>query len=153
MRAKKGSKTMINIKSIFANASDDDGFRILVEPVWPKRAPHGKTVIWLRYLTPSLELYNRFARDMISWEDFIIQYHRELNQERKSLRDLQVYSRNGGLTLLYGSGKADHNTAVALKMFFEKDPDWIGYGVDSDFSKRKILAANYAFFKKRQIGQ
>jgi uncharacterized protein YeaO (DUF488 family) len=99
---KKGNKTMINVKSIFANASDDDGFRILVEPVWPKKAPHGKTVTWLRYLTPSLELYNRFASDMISWEDFIIQYHRELDQERKSLRDLQVYSRNGGLTLLYG---------------------------------------------------
>jgi len=143
---------MINVKSIFANASDDDGFRILVEPVWPKRAPHGKTVTWLRYLTPSLELYNRFARGTISWEDFIIQYHRELDHERKSLRDLQVYSRNGGLTLLYGSGNTDHNTAVALKMFFEKDPDWIGYGIVSDFSQRKILAVDYAFFKKKQIG-
>jgi hypothetical protein len=34
-----------------------------------------------------------------------------------------VYSRNGGLTLLYGSGSTDRNSAVALKMFFEKDPD------------------------------
>ncbi len=117
---------MINVKSIFANASEDDGFRILVESVWPKKAPHGKTVRWLRYLTPSLELYNRFASDMIAWEDFIIQYHHELDQERKSLRDLQVYSRNGGLTLLYGSGNTDQNPAIALKMFLKKDPDWIG---------------------------
>ncbi|HET6581651.1 MAG TPA: hypothetical protein VFG36_07205, partial [Methanoregula sp.] len=64
---------MISVKSIFANASDDDGFRILVEPVWPKRAPHGKKVTWLRYLTPDIELYNRFASGMISWEDFIVQ--------------------------------------------------------------------------------
>jgi uncharacterized protein YeaO (DUF488 family) len=125
MTAKKGSKTMINVKSIFASASDDDGFRILVEPVWPKKAPHGKMVTWLRYLTPSPELYNQFASDMITWEDFIVRYHSELDQVRTSLRELQVFSRNGGLTLLYGSGTTDHNTAVALKMFFEKDPEWV----------------------------
>ena len=33
---------MINVKSIFAIASDKDGFRILAEPVWPKKAPTGK---------------------------------------------------------------------------------------------------------------
>jgi uncharacterized protein YeaO (DUF488 family) len=115
---------MIKVKRIFATASDDDGFRILVEPVWPKKAPHVKTGLrWFRYLTPSLELYNRFAGDKITWEDFIVGYHGELERVRESLRDLQVYSRNGGLTLLYGSGSTDRNSAVALKMFFEKDPD------------------------------
>jgi len=128
---------MINVKSIFDIESDDDGFRILVEPVWPKKAHHGKTVTWLRYLTPSPELYNKFAGDMLPWEDFVVRYHHELDRERTSLLDLQVYGRNGGLTLLYGTGTTDHNSAVALKMFFEKDPDWINNGVVSDTSKKR----------------
>jgi uncharacterized protein YeaO (DUF488 family) len=128
---------MINVKSIFDPVSDDDGFRILVEPVWPKKAHHGKTIIWLRYLTPSPELYNKFAGNMIPWEDFIVSYHKELDRERTSLRDLQRYGRNGGLTLLYGSGTSGHNTAVALKMFFEKDPDWINNGVVPDVSRKR----------------
>jgi uncharacterized protein YeaO (DUF488 family) len=114
---------MIHVKSIFADASASDGFRVLVEPVWPRKAPREKTIlhVWLRDLAPSPELYGMYSRDLVKWEDFVTRYHGELERNRDFFRDLQDHNHNGGLTLVHGSRNEDRNTAVALKMFLEND--------------------------------
>jgi len=114
---------MIRVKSIFAGASDDDGFRVLVEPAWPRKAPREKTVlhVWLKDLAPSPGLYSAYSRELVGWEDFVARYHGELDRNRDFIRDLQEQNHNGGLTLIHGSLDEDRNTAVALKMFLEDD--------------------------------
>jgi uncharacterized protein YeaO (DUF488 family) len=114
---------MIKVKSIFAEASDDDGFRVLVEPVWPRKVSREKTVldVWLRDLAPSPELYSLYASDQMKWEDFVVRYHGELERCRDFFYDLQAFNHNGGLTLVHGSPGEDRNIAVALKMFLDND--------------------------------
>jgi len=119
---------MIMVKSIFDEASAGDGFRVLIEPVWPRKAHREKTPmnVWLRSLAPSPALEARFSGNLISWEEFVAGYHHELEGNRDFIRDLQEHNRNGGLTLLHGATDVDRNTAVALKMFLENETPVIG---------------------------
>jgi uncharacterized protein YeaO (DUF488 family) len=119
----RDGETMIKVKSIFAPHSDDDGFRVLVEPVWPRKASRGKNLVnvWLRDLAPSQGLYNLYTGNMIPWEGFIARYHEELNMNRDYFPDLQRHNDNGGLTLVHGSISEERNIAVALKRLLEKD--------------------------------
>jgi len=116
-------ETMIKVKSIFANPSDNDGLRVLVEPAWPRKARHKNTVvnIWLRDLAPSPGLYDLYTSNMVTWEGFVARYHGELDRNRNYFPDLHAHHHNGGLTLLHGSRNDGRNTAVALKMLLEKD--------------------------------
>ncbi len=113
---------MITVKSIFAPVTDDDGFRVFVDPVWPKQASRGKTIldVWFRDLAPSPELYLLYANNLLKWEDFVARYHRELAWQRDYFADLQAHNRNGGLTILNGSRNDEQNIAVALKMFLDR---------------------------------
>jgi len=112
---------MIRVKSIYAKIADDDGLRVLVDPVWPPRAPHGRGLspVWLRDLAPSPGLLDLWSGNTIPWDGFVARYHEELGMNREYFGDLQDHGRNGGLTLLYGSRDPDHNAAVALKMLLE----------------------------------
>ncbi len=114
---------MIKVKSIFTVPSDDDGYRILVEPVWPRHAGHKRAGVnvWLRYLAPSPGLYDLYASNSVSWEGFVARYHGELERNREYFRDLQDHNHNGGLTILHGSRNNDHNVAAALKMLLEQE--------------------------------
>jgi uncharacterized protein YeaO (DUF488 family) len=119
---------MIMVKSIFDEASAGDGFRVLVEPFWPRKAHREKTHlnVWLRGLAPSPDLGASFSGNLLTWEEFVAGYHRELEENRDFIRDLQIHNRNGGLTLIHGAADEERNTAVALKMFLEKDSSPIG---------------------------
>jgi len=119
----RDSETMIHVKSIFTRASDDDGFRILVEPFWPRRARHEKKLVdvWLRDLAPSPGLYDLYSSNMVTWEGFVARYHEELGRKNDYFPDMQSHISNGGLTLVHGSRNEGRNTAVALKMLLETD--------------------------------
>jgi len=114
---------MIRVKSIYAKISDDDGLRVLVDPVWPRRAPHGRGLspVWLRDLAPSPGLCELWSCGTIPWDGFVARYHEELRRNPEYFGDLREHDRNRGLTLLHGSHDPAHNTAVALKMFLERD--------------------------------
>ena len=103
--------------------SDDDGYRILVEPVWPRQAGHKRAGVnaWLRYLAPSPGLYELYASNSIPWDGFVARYHGEQERNREYFRDLLAYHHNGGLTLLHGSQNKDYNVAAALKMLLERE--------------------------------
>jgi uncharacterized protein YeaO (DUF488 family) len=114
---------MIRVKSIFSGPADDDGFRVLVEPAWPRYAGHKKARVnvWLRDLAPSPGLYDLYASRSIPWDGFVARYHRELDRNREYFSDLQAHNHNGGLTLVHGSRDDGRNTAVALKMLLEQE--------------------------------
>jgi uncharacterized protein YeaO (DUF488 family) len=125
---------MITVKSIFSEVADDDGFRVLVEPFRSGNACIKTKVMdmWLPYLAPSAELFIRYSKNLIPWEEFVSRYHGELEDKRESLKDLQAHRHYSGLTLLHGSCNEDRNSAVALKMFLENDHPGTGSSVWSE---------------------
>lgn len=112
---------MIRVKRIYEPSEDSDGFRVLVDRLWPRglKRERAKIDLWLRELGPSNELRRWFQHDPEKWQEFKRRYTAEL-ESRKSLMDqLHERARKQTVTLLYGSREETYNNAHALKEYLE----------------------------------
>ena len=75
---------MIKIKRVYEAAAEDDGFRILVDRLWPRGISKEKAKIdlWLKEVAPSDELRKWFAHDSEKWGEFKKKYGRSWRQSR-----------------------------------------------------------------------
>ena len=112
---------MIKLKRIYEKPLKEDGFRILVERLWPRGFTKGRAAInlWLKDIAPSSELRKWFGHDTARWEEFRNRYWAELTEKKELIASLKQKSKQGTVTLIYSSSDEKHNSAVALKMFLE----------------------------------
>ncbi|CAF1223785.1 unnamed protein product [Didymodactylos carnosus] len=70
---------MIVIKRAYEPNSPDDGFRILVDRLWPRGLTKEQvaTDLWLKDIAASTELRNWFGHDSQRWEDAKDEIHNE----------------------------------------------------------------------------
>jgi uncharacterized protein YeaO (DUF488 family) len=114
---------VIKIKRIYEKAEKSDGFRILVDRLWPrgikKEAAH--IDLWLKEIAPSDSLRKWFNHDPKKWPAFQKRYAEELKEEeKKELLDvIRKEKKKHSVTLLYGAKETEHNNAVALKNFLD----------------------------------
>lgn len=111
----------INTKRIYEPASPSDGYRVLVDRLWPrgltKEAAHIDE--WLKDVAPSNELRKWFHHDMENWEEFEKRYKKEL-EGSKALEGLRaLVSENEVTTLLFAAKTEDRNQALVLKQLLE----------------------------------
>ncbi len=110
---------MIKIKRIYAPPHPDDGFRVLIDGLWPRGIAKEKAQIdvWLKAIAPSKELRMWYGKDVNKWEGFVQRYAIELsdNPAVATLRELE--QEHGTITLLYAKKEEEHNNAVALLRF------------------------------------
>lgn len=113
----------IRLKRAYDPVDDDDGIRILVDRVWPRGVSKKTLQIdhWLKELAPSADLRKWFNHDPDRWNDFRDAYHRELAREPEGLDTLREAARKGPVTLVYAARDTEHNNAVALKEFIERE--------------------------------
>jgi uncharacterized protein YeaO (DUF488 family) len=114
----------IHIKRVYEPAADDDGFRVLVDRLWPRGLTKQKARVdlWLKDIAPSNALRHLVHDDPSQWDEFVAAYGRELAQEpgksaAAALREL-IASRK--VTLIYGARNEAHNNAVALRDWLER---------------------------------
>jgi uncharacterized protein YeaO (DUF488 family) len=115
---------MIKIKRIYDEASEEDGFRILVDRLWPRgiSKDHAKVDLWLKDIGPSDDLRKWFSHDPKKWQGFKKRYHTELRKNRELLRKIErIENENGTVTILYSAKDKEHNQAVALVAFLHKE--------------------------------
>jgi len=108
---------MIKAKRVYEQASEQDGFRILVDRLWPRGVSKEKAKIdlWLREIAPSSELRKWFAHDPKKWEEFKNRYKAELRDKHDLLSRINEAERDRTtVTLLYSARDEEHNNAVAL---------------------------------------
>lgn len=108
---------MIKIKRVYDAPSKDDGFRILIDRLWPRglSKEKAKVDLWLKEIAPSDELRKWFCHDPSKWERFKERYVEELKNKRDLLnRVRRVEKDKGTITLLYASRDRHHNNAVIL---------------------------------------
>jgi len=108
---------MIKIKRVYDDASPDDGFRVLVDRLWPRgvKKENAHVDLWLKDVAPSTELREWFGHDPDKWAEFRRRYDAELKDHRGELDDLKSKAKHGTLTLVYGAKDTEHNNAVVLK--------------------------------------
>jgi uncharacterized protein YeaO (DUF488 family) len=108
---------VIKIKRIYDPPEKDDGFRILVDRLWPRGVPkaEAKVDLWLKEVAPSDDLRIWFSHDPKKWEGFKKKYEVELEDKRELLQNiLQAEKKYKTVTLLYSAKDKEYNQAVAL---------------------------------------
>lgn len=113
---------MIRLKRVYDPPDEQDGFRILVERLWPRGLSRQRAHIdlWLKDIAPSPALRVWYSHDVSKWAEFQQRYRAELQQNPvvASLRDLVKEKRT--VTFVYAARDEEHNSAVVLKAFLEK---------------------------------
>ncbi len=116
---------MIRLKRVYDPPSPEDGFRILVERLWPRglKKEDARVDLWLKEIAPSPELRKWFAHDVKRWGEFQERYSRELESNPDALRLLRDEIRaRKNVTLVYAARDTDHNSAFVLKHFLAAKP-------------------------------
>ena len=114
---------MIKIKRVYEEMKKDDGYRILVDRLWPRglSKEKAKVDLWMKEIAPSNELRKWFSHDPGKWDDFKKKYKRELEDKEELLNRIREIEREKGMiTLLYSAKEENDNNAVALDSFLRK---------------------------------
>ena len=111
----------IQIKRAYDNPSENDGYRILVDRLWPRGISKEKAKIdyWAKALAPSNELRRWYGHDPEKWPEFKSRYFAELDANPGSVKELFDFVSKGLVTFVYSSKEQHINNAVALKEYFE----------------------------------
>lgn len=112
----------ISVKRVYDEFSEEDGFRILVERLWPRGITKEKAKIdlWMKEIAPSTELRKRFGHVDQNWEEFKKDYSSELEGNPAVRRILEIIGNMGQVTLIYSAKNIEHNSAVLLKEYLLK---------------------------------
>lgn len=113
----------ITVKRIYEPATPTDGYRVLVDRLWPRGIAKEKARIdlWLREIAPSTELRQWFDHDPVKWQEFCARYRAELRRNAELLESLKQQANKGLVTLLYSAHDEKYNQAVALREFLTQD--------------------------------
>ncbi len=106
----------VQIKRIYDPAQDGDGYRVLIDHVWPRGVSHERAHLdeWARELAPSDELRTWFSHVPERFKEFRARYRNELAARSDELETLRERASDGRLTILYAARDREHNTAVVL---------------------------------------
>jgi uncharacterized protein YeaO (DUF488 family) len=108
---------MIKIKRIYESIKKDDGFRILIDGLWPRgiSKKEAKIDLWLKEIGVSTELRKWFSHDPNKWNEFKRKFFEELDAKKDSVDILKkIVKEKNNVTLLYSSKEERYNNAVAL---------------------------------------
>lgn len=110
----------IGIRRAYDQPADDDGYRVLVDRLWPRGISHerlGEDTPWLKEIAPSDALRHWFDHDPAKWPEFQRRYAAELDANPGPVAELRAMIARGPVTLLYAAHDAQHNNAVALRAY------------------------------------
>ena len=119
---------MFRTKRVYEPPAEEDGFRVLVDRLWPRglSKERARVDLWLKEVAPSNELRKWFQHEDPLWEEFRFRYLEELKSEERvaALARLHQEARaRGRVTLLFGARNEAHNHAVLLRELLARDSD------------------------------
>lgn len=112
---------MIKIKRIYIEKDKSDGYRILVDRLWPRGVSKDKAGIdeWMKEISPSAELRNLYSHDVSKWTEFKELYFKELSEKEDLVRAIIEKESSGPVTLVFAAKDEKHSNAAALKEYIE----------------------------------
>jgi uncharacterized protein YeaO (DUF488 family) len=118
---------LIRVERIYDNPKgNNDGFRILVDRLWPRGLSKDKVRfdLWQKEIAPSDSLRKWFGHDKKKWNEFKRRYFKELDGKKELvnviLSKVKEESSTTTITLLYGTKEERFNNAAALKEYLEE---------------------------------
>ena len=115
---------MISTKRVYEGYASSDGYRVLVDRLWPRGLSKSKAHVdlWAKDIAPSAELRQWYEHDPAKWPEFQKRYRRELATPaaRAVLDDLVRRARARRVTLVYSSRAGDISNAAALQRMLDR---------------------------------
>ena len=112
-------------KRIYDKAEEEDGFRILVDRLWPRGISKADAQLgaWARDVAPSAALRSAFHRNETDYKTFAESYEKELqdnDEMTKFIEEIKNKLKTGNVTLLYASREPEHSQIPVFRSFIEK---------------------------------
>ncbi len=109
----------IRTKRVYELTDPHDGFRILVDRVWPRGMTKAqvRADLWLKAAAPSTALRKWFGHDRSKWETFKNRYFVELDTRPEVVERLFDKGEKGRLTLLFSARDVKCNQAIGLREY------------------------------------
>lgn len=111
----------IHTRRIYDPPAARDGYRVLVDRLWPRGLTKEKAAIdhWAKDLAPSTDLRRWFHAHPEEWDEFAARYRAELARKEDALRALLAAAGTRPLTLLTSVRDQTRNHAVILGSVLE----------------------------------
>jgi uncharacterized protein YeaO (DUF488 family) len=112
---------MMKIKRVYEAPSNEDGFRILVDRLWPRglSKEKAKVDLCLKEIAPSEGLRKWFAHETGKWDEFCKRYWIEIEQKKDLITLIERKKKEETVTFVYAAHDEKNNIALALKMFID----------------------------------
>lgn len=107
---------MIQCKRVYDAPDKADGYRILVDRLWPRGVKKEDLAFdeWCKALTPSSDLRKAFHSETIDFAAFREAYQQELAQHQDEGKRVAALAQKQTVTLLYGAKNTQQNHALVL---------------------------------------
>ena len=108
---------MIQTKRVYEKPDKADGFRILVDRLWPRglTKERAQVDLWMKEIAPSDELRKWFGHEAEKWAEFEKRYRAELEKKNELFAEVKrLEKEHGRVTLLFGRKDERRNQAVVL---------------------------------------
>ncbi|MFC2464950.1 MAG: DUF488 domain-containing protein [Bacteroidota bacterium] len=112
-------------KRIYDTAEEDDGFRILIDRLWPRGISKADAQLgdWARDVAPSAALRSAYHRNETDYKTFAESYEKELydnDEMTEFIKEIKNKLETGNVTLLYASREPERSQIPVLRSFIEK---------------------------------
>ncbi|UYG00285.1 DUF488 domain-containing protein [Halomonas sp. GD1P12] len=109
----------IALKRAFDAPQKEDGYRVLVDGLWPRgvKKQHAHIDEWPKEIAPSRELREAFHDGSLGWGAFRTRYLKELTEHREALRSLAQRAKRETVTLVFASKETRTNNAVVVRQY------------------------------------
>ena len=105
------------VKRVYDEAADDDGFRVLVDRLWPRGVSKERSRLdeWLKSAAPSADLRTWWNHDPERMDEFAERYEAELDEGDALAHLRALLAEHARVTLLYGARDPQINHARVLR--------------------------------------
>lgn len=108
---------MIKTKRVYDKPDREDGFRVLVDRLWPRGLTKAKARVelWMKEIAPSDALRKWYGHEPEKWPEFVRKYRAELGGKKDLFAEIRKLEKeHGKVTLVYGRKDEKQNQAVVL---------------------------------------
>lgn len=114
--------TSIIIKRIYAKPQTSDGYRILIDRIWPRgvKKEDARLDEWCKDIAPSTELRKWFGHKEERFVEFAKRYKIDLSRKKDELERIKKIAARKTVCLLYAAKDEQCNHALVLKEVLDK---------------------------------
>lgn len=118
---KSSTKPDIRIKRVYEHPAAEDGFRVLVDRLWPRGMSHERAQLdaWMKSAAPSTELRKWWGHNPETMEEFSARYQDELDAGTGPQELLKAAGDSKVITLVYAAHDPKVNHALILKDYLD----------------------------------